>query len=140
MTSTPRPQVVVDTNVWISGLVFGGNPEKIIRLFIEGRIIVVSAEELLSELRRKITQRFPLFVPNLNLLEASIREVALIVQLGTTQVKVSRDLDDNVFLETALTGQVKYIVSGDKDLTDIGSFHGITILNPTEFLKDLGFD
>lgn len=135
MATKTKPQVVIDTNVWISGLVFGGNPEKIIRLFIEGQIIVVCAEELLSELRRKITQRFPLFLPNLGLLEASIREDALFVSLGTVQITASRDIKDNIFIETALTGQASFIVSGDRDLTDIGSFQSINILKPKEFLE-----
>ncbi len=135
MATKPKPQVVIDTNVWISGLIFGGNPEKIIRLFIEGQIIVVCAEELLSELRRKITQRFPLFLPNLSLLEASIREDALFISLGTVQITASRDIEDNKFIETALTGQASFIVSGDKDLTDIGSFQSINILKPKEFLE-----
>ncbi len=135
MATKTKPQVVIDTNVWISGLVFGGNPEKIIRLFIEGQIIVVCAEELLSELRRKISQRFPLFLPNLSLLEASIREDALFISLGTVQITASRDIEDNIFIETALTGQASFIVSGDKDLTDIGSFQSINILKPKEFLE-----
>ncbi len=135
MAAKTKPQVVIDSNVWISGLVFGGNPEKILRLFIEGQIIVVCAEELLSELRRKITQRFPLFLPNLSLLEASIREDALFISLGTVQITASRYVEDNKFIETALTGQVSFIVSGDKDLTDIGSFQSINILKPKEFLE-----
>ena len=135
MATKTKPQVVIDTNVWISGLVFGGNPEKIIRLFIEGQIIVVCAEELLSELRRKITQRFPLFLPNLGLLEASIREDALFVSLGTVQITASRDIKDNIFIETALTGQASFIISGDRYLTDIGSFQSINILKPKEFLE-----
>lgn len=140
MTISSRPQVVIDTNVWISGIVFGGNPEKIIRLFIDGQIIVIISEELLSELRRKITERFPLFLPNLELLEASIREDALLVKLGTIRITASRDATDNVFIETAVVGNTECIVSGDKDLLVLGSYKQIKILKPAEFLKLYGFD
>lgn len=102
--SISKLQVVIDTNVWISGLVFGGNPEKIIRQFIDGQVIVIMSEELLSELRRKISQRFSSFKPHLALLEASIREDAIMVKLGEMQVSASRDSDDNKFLETAIIG------------------------------------
>lgn len=135
-----RPQVVIDTNVWISGIVFGGNPQKVIRLFIDGQIIVVISEELLSELRRKITLRFPLFLPNLDLLEASIREDALLVKLGTVQIEVSRDFTDDAFIETATIGSAECIVSGDNDLLVLGSYKQIKILKPTDFLKNYGFD
>lgn len=140
MTISSRPQVVIDTNVWISGIVFGGNPEKIIRLFIDGQIIVIISEELLSELRRKITERFPLFLPNLELLEASIREDALLVKLGTIRITASRDATDNVFIETAVVGNTECIVSGDKDLLVLGSYKQIKILKPAEFLKLYGYD
>lgn len=135
MQPASKPQVVVDTNVWISGLVFGDKPEKIIRQFIDGQIIVVTSEELLSELRRKILQRFPLFGPHLALLEASIREDALLVKLGSVQVLASRDMDDNKFLETAIIGEAAYVISGDKDLLTIGVYQGIKILKPADFLE-----
>jgi uncharacterized protein len=132
-----KPQVVIDTNVWISGLIFGGSPENIIRQFIDGQIIVVTAEELLTELRRKIMNRFPLYAHQLDLLEASIREDAILVQLGNVDVNISRDADDNKFIETAIVGSAQYIISGDNDLTDIVDYKGIKILKPAEFLKIL---
>lgn len=135
MQAPSKPQVVIDSNVWISGLVFGGSPEEVIKHFIDGRIIVVTSEELLSELRQKITQRFPLFMPNLELLEASIREDALLVRLGMLDVSVSRDIDDNKFIETAVVGNAQYIISGDKDLLDIQSYKDVKIVKPAEFLK-----
>jgi len=135
MQLSPKPQVVIDTNIWISGLIFGGVPEKVIRQFIEGRIVLVTAEELLSELRRKITRKFPLFAPQLALLEASIREDALLVKLGTISITVSRDVDDNKFIEAAMVGGAQYIISGDKDLLTLGAYGEIKILKPADFLK-----
>lgn len=132
---TPKLQVVIDTNVWISGLIFGGTPAKVIDRFVDGTIVVITSEELLSELRRKINHRFPLFAPQLPLLEASIRERALVVTPGLRRVTASRDEDDNKFIETALTGNAAYIISGDKDLLVLRSFEHITILKPAEFLE-----
>lgn len=131
---TPKPLVVIDSNVWISGLVFGGNPGKIIRLFVSGDVLLIVSEELLSELRRKISQRFPLFVPNLSLLEASIREEVMMVRLGGVSISVSRDVDDNKFIETAVAGSAGYIISGDKDLLDLKTYNDIKIVKPAEFL------
>jgi|ERR1035437_5488316 putative PIN family toxin of toxin-antitoxin system len=132
-----KPQVVIDTNVWISGLIFGGNPEKVIRHFIDGNIIVITSEELLSELRRKITKRFPLFISSLASLDASIRERAMIVQLGSIRINASRDVDDNKFIETAVIGNASYIVSGDKDLLVLENYKDITILKPADFLRTI---
>ena len=128
-------RVVIDSNVWLSGLVFGGKQGKIIELFIDKAILVVMSEELISELRRKITQRFPLFIPHLDLLEASLRKDTVMVKLGSQTVTVSRDPDDDKFIETALLGECQYIISGDKDLLVIRSYKNIRVIKPAEFLE-----
>jgi putative PIN family toxin of toxin-antitoxin system len=135
MTRTQRSQVVIDTNVWLSGLLFGGTPGRVLELFIDGTIIVVTSEELLSELRRKIILKFPLFVPKLELLEESIRKDATMVRLGETTVKISRDPDDDKFLETAIAGNCAYIISGDSDLLSLTTYNGIQIVTSAQFLR-----
>ncbi|RJR36845.1 MAG: hypothetical protein C4567_13480 [Deltaproteobacteria bacterium] len=42
--------------------------------------------------------------------------------------------EDNKFLVCAIEGQADYIVSGDKDLTDLKSYRGIQIISPAIFL------
>lgn len=130
-----KPKVVIDTNIWISGLVFGGVPAKVIKLFVNGDIILVTSEENISELRRKVHQRFPLLVPQLPILEASIRDLAIIIKLGVHEVTISRDVDDNKFIETAITGNAGYVVSGDRDLLVLKMYENIKIIKPADFLK-----
>jgi putative PIN family toxin of toxin-antitoxin system len=128
-------RVVIDTNVWLSGLIFGGKPGEIIDLFVGETITVVISEELLSELRRKITEKFPLYIPNLDLLEASLLKDAEIVKLGSQTISLSRDVDDDKFIETASIGECQFIISGDKDLTDLASYKNIQIVKPAKFLE-----
>src|SRR4051812_38102403 len=90
-----KPRVVLDSNIWISALVFGGLPGKVLELFISEDVLIITSEELLSELRRKIIQKFPLYISQINLLEASIRKDAILVPLGSRTVTVSRDPEDN---------------------------------------------
>jgi len=130
--------VLIDTNVWISGIVFGGKPQKVIRFFVDGIIVAVTSEELMSELRRKITQKFPLYVPYLAPLEASIREQAMIVKLGMEPVNASRDVDDNLVIETALAGQARIIVMGDNDLLILGAYQGVQFVKPDKLLELIG--
>jgi putative PIN family toxin of toxin-antitoxin system len=89
----------------------------------------------LSEIRRKIIEKFPLFAPNLDLLEASILNDAIVVKLGSRTINISRDPDDNKVIETAVIGNCNYIISGDNDLLIIGSYKNIRIVNPTDFLN-----
>lgn len=137
MKSNKKLRIVLDTNVWLSGLVFGGQPERLLRLFVDDQVIVVISEELLSELRRIVNQKFPLYVPQLKLLEASIRKDAELVKLGNKKVTVSRDQDDNKVIETALIGKCSHIVSGDKDLLVIEKYHDLSIMTPDEFLRKM---
>ena len=127
--------IVIDSNVWISALIFGGNPGKILKLFVDNKVEVVMSEEIITELRRIIINKFPLFVNSLNLLEASLRKDTVFVQLGSMTIDASRDVDDNRIIETAYIGKAQYIISGDKDLLVLKKYEDIKILNPGDFLK-----
>ena len=127
--------IVIDSNVWISALIFGGNPGKILKLFVDNKVEVVMSEEIITKLRRIIINKFPLFVNSLNLLEASLRKDTVFVQLGSITIDASRNVDDNRILETAYIGKAKYIISGDKDLLVLKKYEDIKILSPVDFLK-----
>jgi putative PIN family toxin of toxin-antitoxin system len=135
--SSKSHRVVVDTNVLVSALVFGGNPRIVIELLTDSIIVVVS-QEIITELRRIIHSKFPAFDEDLLRLEKLLERDAEVAVLGNLQVTVSRDPDDNAILETALAGNCQFVVSGDKDLLDIGSYQGIQIMSPTTFLQYIG--
>lgn len=127
-------RVVVDTNVIVSALVFGGAPLRTIETLLELGTIVISPE-LITETRRIINAKFPSFSEELKRFEGLAKRDGLRVLLGGHNVVVSRDPDDNMVIETALAGKCQYIVSGDKDLLVIKDYQDIKILNPSEFLK-----
>lgn len=135
MKNGSKPRLVIDTNVLISGIVFGGKPRQLLNLLAEGAIIVIVAEELLTELRRKIVMKFPEFVEDLERVERLLKRDASLVKLGTVQVTISRDADDNKFIEAAVIGGAGYIVSGDNDLLVLKSYGVIKILKPADFLE-----
>jgi putative PIN family toxin of toxin-antitoxin system len=130
-----RPRVVLDTNVWLSALVFGGKPRQVVELLARGMIEVVISPEILTEMRRKIAQKFPDFGPDLALMELLIEQETELARLGGVTIYVARDEDDNRVLETTVIGGCGYIVSGDKDLLVLKSYEGIQILAPAAFLK-----
>lgn len=130
-----RPRVVLDTNVLLSALVFGGKPRQVVELLARGMIEVVISPEISTEMRRKIAGKFPDFSNELALMELLLEQEAELVMLGGITVSASRDDDDNRILETALVGSCNYIVSGDKDLLVLQNYEGIEIIVPAEFLK-----
>ena len=135
MKTNFKSRVVIDTNVVISALVFGGKPRQILELVADRTISVYLAEELLTELRRKITSKFPDFAVDLEKYERLINRDGIVVKLGLLQVRVSQDSNDDMFLETAMLGKCDCIISGDKDLLVLKEYEGIKIATASEFLS-----
>lgn len=128
-------KVVIDTNVFISALVFGGTPRRVTDLIGTEVITPVVSEEIMTEVRRIIRAKFPAFLQYERQLEALLQSEGLWVQLGAANVRVCRDPDDDKFIETALIGNCDYIISGDNDLLAISTYQHIRILRPAAFLE-----
>ncbi len=128
-------RIVLDTNVWLSALIFGGKPREIVALFARGFVSIVASQEILTEMRRSVGRAFPGFSNDLARMEALIEHDADMVALGSVTIAVCRDPDDNHILETAVIGECAYIVSGDNDLLALKNYQGIRILKPDEFLR-----
>ena len=101
---------------------------------------LIVAEEMLTEVRRIITSKFPEFLDDLEKLEKLFESDAHWVKLGLITISASRDPDDDKFIEAAVIGGGKFIVSGDKDLLDLKSYKDINIVNPSEFLRAFGLE
>lgn len=134
MAKTPA-RSVIDTNVLISAIIFGGNPRKIIKLIQENKIIAITSPVLISELLEILVKKFHFTPDKIYLVEELIKENFIIVHPSDT-LNIVRDRDDNRVLEAAIKGKCKYIITGDADLLELKSFQEIEILTPELFLKN----
>jgi putative PIN family toxin of toxin-antitoxin system len=127
--------VVLDTNVLVSALGFGGSPlDALLRTF-DDDVRLLASEETLDELDRVMTyDRLPFTDGDRTQFLAILRREADIVPPDES-IDTVRDPDDDKFLEVALAGGADYVVSGDRDLLDLGSYGGIEIVRPDEFLE-----
>ena len=130
-------KVVIDTNVFISGIFFGGPPNDILRAWREGKIRLIYSEEILDEYRRtgeRIGRKFERvdITPFLQLV-AAYGEFVRAEHLPTP---VCDDPQDDKFLSCALTAGTRFIVSGDKHLLRVTGYRGIEVLRPRRFVDE----
>jgi uncharacterized protein len=134
-------KVVVDTNVWISGLLWKGAPSRLLRLAEHGHIDLWASESIVAEFERVLAyQRMQRQLQKLQLSQSAVVSFALqlmqiaIVDVSLPEEGVSADPDDDMFLSCALSVGAAYLVSGDRHLLDLGVWRGIHIVTVNDFL------
>ena len=132
-------RAVVDTNVVLSGLLFGGVPLRVLEASYEHRFTWVTSNPLLHELITLLgSKKFGLRSNEIEDLMAPILEVAEIVVPRKKIRAISRCDADNRVLESAVEGECDFIVTGDRrDLLSLVKFEGVGICSPREFLTIL---
>ncbi len=130
------PKVVLDTNIIISALIFGGNPEQIYKLVLNKQIFPITSPVLIAELTEILIKKFKFDLIKIKQLENSIKKYFKIVHPDKT-LNLLRDKDDNRVLEAASEGKCYYIITGDKDLLELSSFKNIEILTADQFLNSV---
>jgi len=122
---------VVDTNVIVSALLFKKSiPFQAVKIAEKG--IILHSESTLTELREVLNRRkFDKY------LQIEERQKFLIKFVDTSQriliqetISICRDAKDNKFLELAVNGDAKFIITGDQDLLILNPFRGIKIITP----------
>jgi putative PIN family toxin of toxin-antitoxin system len=119
--------------VAMSGLGWRGAPAAILDAVADDRLALVTSAPLLAELRRVLEYpRLAKVIQEGAQLADLVAASGVVVVPNRVLTAVSDD-DDNRVLEAAIEGAADYIVSGDTDLLDLGSFQGIPIIAPGEF-------
>ncbi|WP_049935890.1 putative toxin-antitoxin system toxin component, PIN family [Haloplanus natans] len=126
--------VVLDTNVLVSVLGFGGSPLDVLLRTFDDEVRLLASEATLDELERVMHyDRLPFTeADRVQYLAILRREVDILDP--DNSVEVARDSDDDKFLDVALEGDADYLVSGDDDLLSLDSYEGIAVVTPDEFL------
>ena len=131
-------KIVVDTNVALSGLLWGGPPNRILKWARDGILRIVACEKTTGELRRALV--YKKFSKRISALETTPAEVFayymnLVFFVPTPKnipEKIAKDPFDNLFLGLASENKARLIVSGDKHLLDLAEFLRIQIVTPSE--------
>lgn len=126
-------RIVLDTNVLISGTLYGGHPRAIIDRVLLGEFQLIISPHLLDEFDRLLRSKFSAAPPTVSAIRSELEALAEVV-IPDTVPNICRDPDDDHVLAAAVAGSVDAIVTGDKDLLVLDPFEGIAIIRPAELL------
>lgn len=127
-------KVILDTNVFVSGVFFAGPPYQILEAWRDGKLQMVISQQILDEYMRVgeiLSSQFPAI--SLQPIFELVTVEAEIVFPHTLPEPVCDDPDDDKFLACAIASKCKLIVSGDKHLLQVSGFKGVDIIKPREF-------
>lgn len=129
-------KAVIDTNVWISGLFWGGLPYKILEKVYDCKLYCCFSFDTFGEWKEKagklaeVSGKFGLFIRDKKLIEKNS-----ILIFPKEKIGICRNPKDNMILETAVASKADFIITGDRDLLALKIYKTIRILTPAGFFK-----
>ncbi len=130
-----KKKIVIDTNNLISALGWEGKSRELLRKVIDKEYELFISVEIFDELKRVMNYpKFKFTEEQKNRFLDIISAVANVVDVKI-KVDISRDPDDDKFIECALQANVDYLVSGDDDLKDIKQVKDVKIVSVSDLLE-----
>ena len=129
-------RIVIDTNVVASAIFFGGRPRELLELLMQHELDAYISEEILEEYQDTVEfllNKYPAKKVNIPL--AQITAACKMIE-PKTAVRVCRDPDDDMFIACAVDSRSLYIVSGDKDLLEVGQYEDVQIVTVADFFAN----
>ncbi|OBQ37559.1 MAG: hypothetical protein AN487_10015 [Anabaena sp. CRKS33] len=134
-------KVVLDTNIWVSAIIWGGLPDQILLLHEQDKLTIAMSQKLLDELectfnKRKLAPKLQALSLTVPIVINLIQESVIFYSIQELNVPELRDVDDNIILATAIAGEVDVIITGDQDLLVLVEYQGIAIKTAKDFLNE----
>jgi putative PIN family toxin of toxin-antitoxin system len=128
-------KVVLDTNVLISAIAFGGKPRQILEAVFRGEIALFLSEYILDELKA-VLERPKFGFPSEVILTilSELHTIGTFVTPSTRILEIQEDTDDNRIIECAVAARANYIISGDTHLLNLKQYQNVRIVSPDEYL------
>jgi uncharacterized protein len=126
-------RVVLDSNVYVLALLFGGNPRRLINLAASGAFELFCSDAIRTEVEFVLAVKFHWPRQRVTAATAYLWSLSRFAEPQLT-VSDCSDPDDNRVLECALQARAAYLVTGDRHLLILHPYRGIAIVTPKQFL------
>lgn len=130
-----RVNVVFDTNVLISGYLWRGKPRQALQLIKRGGFSLLYCTGSLNELINVLSAKFKLTASEIYKVVLDIRSTCKNVNITSKESPIIKDPSDNLFINLAIDGNAKILVSGDTHILNLKEFKGIEIITVAEFIS-----
>lgn len=132
-------RLVLDTNIVVSALIWGGVPRRLLDLGRDGQVTLFTSSVLLDELAEVLSRdKFAALLASQEISPTFLMQrYGMLARLVTPQTieRTVRDADDDAVIATALAAQADVIVTGDNDLLVLHPYQEIQILNAADALN-----
>lgn len=130
--------IVCDTNVLISGVLFGGHAREILQLASRGVLINFISPDILREAERVLGRsKFGLRPEHVIEIMALFKDTFEIVIPSLEVQAIQSNPEDNHVIEAALAARAEFIISGDKHLLNLAEWEGIHVVSPAQFIRSI---
>jgi uncharacterized protein len=135
-------RVVADTNIVVSGLLWRGNPRRVLEAAREGTIDLFTSIILLAELedvlsREKFASRFASVGITPHELVLGYAALSSVIEPAAIEPVILADPDDDAVLACAIAAHSEIIVSGDSHLLDLKQYQATRILTAAELIAEI---
>lgn len=129
------PKIVVDTNIYISAIFWGGKPRQVIDLGRSEKVLIYSSYSIVAEIAGKLKSKFNLTEEETSQIIFDFSTFTTLIETQNSIKVIDDDPDDDKFIECAVSSVSDFIVSGDKHLLNLKEYNGIKILKAADFLS-----
>lgn len=130
-------KVVIDTNVVFAGLANRkGAAFKIFKRFFRGQFDWITSEQIIDEYQGVLSLSQKISSISVHILLYLVRKQSVLVEI-TGGLQVCRDPDDDIFLETAITGGADFLITKNLKHFPRKSYKRVRIVNVATFLNEI---
>jgi len=138
---TRKPKVFLDTNTFISGMVFAGNERQLLDAVIDGKLELTLSTDVIEETKEVLRKKFPKHTVLFPLFLKSVKH-RVISRRGYRELErryfdMLEDKGDIPILAAAVAARVDYLVTGDRGLLEFKKIENTSIVRARELLEKL---